>query len=377
MEWRRRQKQRPDYSRGVSWFRLVVYLIINALLFVQIFVLYLCTGRLDVKNDLKMVASSDIVDSETLATKRGSPIHPAYQQQQQQQQQQQKGEPPKPPPKPFSQYLVHLHVGKAGGSSLNALARAIAKKTEQKFIGNTHFDWSRISELKSKSNRTCNVVMFLRNPIARSVSHFVFAKTLPWTKEFPTFLNESLGEFLHDPETMIMMRDVWQDGMASVAWLTGTHYAGWVTKGLSEEQVRERELKQMNYRAMMHLAADRLEETKWFGILEDTPRSLELLQHAFSLEEPVALKHANQAKGNKEPPSEWAMEALKSLTPQDYWLYDYGLRLFEARWNAYKSGYALAPPERPSLPEMSCTSTRLHVECVSGPLAGLNFTARS
>jgi hypothetical protein len=187
-------------------------------------------------------------------------------------------------------------VGKAGGPSLNGLGKTIAMKTHHKYLGGRHFDWGRISELKSKNDGTIDVIMFWRNPVARSISHFSFAQKLPWTADYPTFRKETLHEFMHDPETMLPIRDVWQDDMASMAWLTGTYYANWVTPNLSEEQVRERELKQMNYAAMMHLSADRLEETKWFGILEDTPRSLELLQHVFNPDGTSDINHAKRGK---------------------------------------------------------------------------------
>jgi hypothetical protein len=120
---------------------------------------------------------------------------------------------------------------------------------------------------------------------------------------------------------------------------------------------------------MLHLAADRLDETLWFGLLEDLPRSMELLQHALGLDHTPTLPTANK---NAHPsPTQSEKNALASLMPRDLWVYEYGKRLFGARYTAMKKGETFVKPKRPFIPDIwSCTSTRTRLECNTGPYQG-------
>ena len=88
------------------------------------------------------------------------------------------------------------------------------------------------------------------------------------------------------------------------------------------------------------------------------------------------MAHANRAGGRGHAkPSVEEVEALESLMPQDLWLYEYGKRLFEARWQEYKTGEYMAP-EYPPLPDQfTCLSTRFELNCSSGTFAG-NFRGK-
>lgn len=271
--------------------------------------------------------------------------------------------------------MVHLHIGKCGGTSFDPVASKIAKKTNQNYVGHAHFDWTRIEKIHTTSR--LNVVTILRHPVSRAISHFHFAKRLGWTAQHPIFRDERLDEFLKDPQTMLEIRDVWQDGQASVSWLTGTHIGNWVVRGLTERDIVDRETRALDYPRMLNLAADHLESTAWFALLEDMDRSLELLRHTFNLAETPEISHSNPGRKRVKADalSEWAKDALASLMPQDLWLYEYGQRLFEARWTAYKERKPVVLPPRPPLPDhLSCSSTRFHLECVDGVLAGTNHT---
>jgi hypothetical protein len=178
-----------------------------------------------------------------------------------------------------------------------------------------------------------------------------------------------LGEYLQDKQEMMETRDLWYDGQASLSWLTGTHLSSWVAVSPNRfwRDVTGREQMASNATAMCLLAADRLDATLWFGIIEDLPRSMELLQHALGLSWLPEFPKSNSAKGNPKP-TEWEKLALASLMPQDMWLYEYSKRLFEARYEAMKTG-AFIQPQRPPLPDMwSCKSNRTHLDCVEGPL---------
>ena len=70
--------------------------------------------------------------------------------------------------------------------------------------------------------------------------------------------------------------------------------------------------------------------------------------------------------------SETEKDILWNLVPQDLWLYEYGQRLFEARWRAYQKGtQQIILPSRPPIPKiLSCVSTRFQLNCTRGPLKG-------
>lgn len=60
----------------------------------------------------------------------------------------------------------------------------------------------------------------------------------------------------------------------------------------------------LDYASLAHKAADNLEKTFWFGILEDMERSLELLRFKLGAEDPIVMARTNTAKArlrNPEP----------------------------------------------------------------------------
>lgn len=77
------------------------------------------------------------------------------------------------------------------------------------------------------------------------------------------------------------------------------------------------------------LAADRLEETLWFGILEKLDESMEQLSRALEWGKiKMAHKRPTVHKGGA---SEELKKRIAVLMPMDIWLYDYALDLFNAR----------------------------------------------
>lgn len=268
-------------------------------------------------------------------------------------------------------YIAFIHVGKAGGTSFDMLGTKIAKeKPGYKYHGHRHYDWTEIDTLRQRGIQV-DVIILLRDPVARAASHFYFWQTMSWLKKHKMY-TQTLSEYVlgGDKQNLLDTRDIWQDGQAGVSWLTGTHIGGWVVKKITPEMVEEREKLALDAEAMMKLSAARLRETKWFGLLEDQERSMILLKHAFNLTTTLALPAKNKNKKNshaKITPEEH--DALASLMPQDIWLYEYATRLFEARWDAYKTG-VFVEPEEPPIPEtLSCQSTRFELSCHSGPLA--------
>lgn len=281
--------------------------------------------------------------------------------------------------------LLYLHIGKSGGTSFCDLAQKIANRTGRHFEGGRHFDWSFVSALGSN----VQVLTMLREPVSRAISHFHFVQDSHFG--LGTGLGEGNGKnmtlsayFAKPSPLMFETRDIWQDGQAAVSWLTGTHIAAWV--GTPRGQVTKREIMAMsleNMPIMLYLAANRLDQTLWFGLLEDLDKSLELLHHVIIGAEPkkengdehnqkerLIMPAKNVAVKKHASATTLEKETMKSLMPQDLWLYEYANRLFAARWKAYKTGKPVVLPERPPIPKLPCYSFRFNLTCVSGPLKG-------
>ena len=133
-------------------------------------------------------------------------------------------------------------------------------------------------------------------------------------------------------------------------------------------------------------AAERLKSTFWFGILEDTERSLELLKYQLGNHEDIVLPHFNRgtyhktnetdenkrdeghaptpSTENKKYISDNNREFLEKLLPMDIWLYEYAKNLFEARWQLYKYGKSVEISV-PALPDIDCIVTSLAMKCKS------------
>ncbi|CAG5099810.1 Oidioi.mRNA.OKI2018_I69.XSR.g16697.t1.cds [Oikopleura dioica] len=261
--------------------------------------------------------------------------------------------------------IVFLHIGKAGGTSFDGMMGK-ALKGRSKYVGGLHFDWTYVEERYPSGE----VVTMLREPVSRAISHFHFMKKLSWTKGM-AIRQQSIDQFLDDPVSMMHNRGCWQDGQAAVSWFTGTHVGNWVKKGRSAETNGEiLERKAFNYQQELLETADKIDGMFWFGILEDLDRSLELL--AFQLKLPFGSLSLPKSNSNKAPaakPSEESMEKLQSLMPQDLWVYKYAKRVFQARWEYYKTG-SFKPPNRPPFPKVNCLSTRFILKCTGGPYQG-------
>ena len=167
--------------------------------------------------------------------------------------------------------LVFLHIGKAGGTSFDKMMQDEFSKDT--YIGGKHFDWSWIDSKYPNEH----VLALFRDPVSRAISHFYYMKTLPWTKGM-TIRSLNINEFFANHTSMMENRGCWQDGQAGVSWLTGTHVGKWVTKGWINHLPPETlERQALDVEKMLTLAADRIDNMFWFGIVEDMDRSIEML----------------------------------------------------------------------------------------------------
>ena len=153
------------------------------------------------------------------------------------------------------------------------------------------------------------------------------------------------------------------DGDAGTRYLAGTmNNNDWMSTDRDDNSDAKVYLRQ-NKTAAILLAAKRLDQTVWFGLLEEKERSLKLLQLNLGLEKAPSLPKANAAKTGTNPqPSETTKKLIEAYLPQDMWLYEYAKRLFEARWNYFagETKGIYVHPELPPLPDFTQTPL-LHV----------------
>ena len=123
--------------------------------------------------------------------------------------------------------IMFVHIGKSGGTSFDSAIKEWLKINQLPrglYFGNRHFDWSMVEEYTEGTIP----ITILRHPVDRAISHFNFMKTLKWTRNDQKFQSLSLSEFLSMPKLMRKYRGCWQDGQASVAWLSGRQNQSWI-----------------------------------------------------------------------------------------------------------------------------------------------------
>ena len=265
-----------------------------------------------------------------------------------------------PDRKESKQPLVFLHIGKCGGTSFDVVMRRAAKDLNWKYIGRKHFDWSYIDKTFGFD---ANVLTIFRHPIDRAISHFHFAKRLAWTKGMK-IRDQSIEEYLNDVESMLETRTVWMDGQAGVMWLSGLHVDNWVQ--IPPSDIKEREKRFLETKLVAKLAIERMLNTTWFGVLEDLERSMKMLSATLGRSVQMAKQNVNK---HKDENSE-VRKKLAELMPFDMWMYDYALKVFEARWKHYLGHRDVKIPVPPDLPEMKCTSTVTTFICKNSEMMG-------
>lgn len=277
-----------------------------------------------------------------------------------------------PPPRKMSQSenpVYFLHIGKAGGTSVDKLMFKILKRRNRhrKYVGHKHFDWSFIEKSVAGAgadpDSNADVITFLRNPVSRAVSQFYFSQSLPWAKKRNApFIHQTLDEYLKNPGGY---RQPIHDGAGGVDFLSGSASVvggGWIQTDGVETELKQYLREHMAANALY--AARNLDRTTWFGLLEDIPRSMKLLQLTLDLDEVPTLPRSNTGAGRRRRHggqqqhkqnriiSAESVSIIESYIPGDIWLYQYSKLLFEARWN-YLTGETeiYLHPELPLLPQ--------------------------
>ena len=129
-----------------------------------------------------------------------------------------------------NEVIAFMHIGKNGGTSFRkglisakhdsgCLLKDTGNVNKPKSypcpgqvpcVCNRHYDWTVIQKMETHGVKVATVAL-LRHPVERSISHFYFAQTLPWTKG-TVMRQQSISQYLRDPQSMLNTRDIWQDG---------------------------------------------------------------------------------------------------------------------------------------------------------------------
>lgn len=238
--------------------------------------------------------------------------------------------------------IYFLHIGKCGGTSFDLMMKEVCREINVKYIGFCHFDYSYI-ETEGTPQKDIDFVTILRHPVSRAYSQFHFSQTLDWTKGL-LMRNQTFSEHIRDKESIKEYSQALADGESGFWWLCGIHPGNWVLSDDTNQEYKSTLLKDKKERLI--LAARNLDKTIWFGILEDTQRSMELLKHTLGLERIPDLPKRNVTK-KYQPIRQDDIEIVEEYLKGDIWLYKYSLLLFEARWDAYK-GNPYVHPELPN-----------------------------
>ena len=148
----------------------------------------------------------------------------------------------------------------------------------------------------------------------------------PWTlQNINEYVNDENKGLDEDNRTFIQPLI---DGESGVKYFAGTwEQNDWLLTDGKESSKMKNYLRQ-NYTAAVLVAAKRLEQTLWFGLLEEKDKSMKLLQMALGLDVPPTLPEDNKLGFHKPPPSNETKRKIASYLPMDIWLYNYAKMLF-------------------------------------------------
>lgn len=250
--------------------------------------------------------------------------------------------------------IYFIHIGKTGGTSVDILMMKqmmeYLQQIGKRYVGGKHFDWSFVEE-KADPDVNADIMTFLRDPVTRVVSQFHFSKKLSWAKRSKQeFMHQSFEEYVENPKNKMFL----DDGMSGSSFLAGSVSAnGWVKVG---EERKDFEHFKKNMTATVLEAARNLDRTVYFGLLEDVPRSMEMLKITLNLDEipkfPKSNNNVDNRNKKRESLSPDTISKIQPYIPGDIWLYEYAKLLFEARWDyVMKRTPVYVHPKLPPLPE--------------------------
>lgn len=223
--------------------------------------------------------------------------------------------------------LVFVHILKTAGQSVMQILEANFPKHERLF-SNSHdivklppeslqryrlflgHNYYNIHELLG---RKPVYITFLRDPVARTISHYFHWRRTDTHKFYEKVNSQTLAEFVTDPATRPAVFN---------------YQTRWIA---SDDVLKPAK---MNGRDLLGIAKQRLEEFAFVGLVEDFNRSIEALVAQFDWKMPRHLEKRNVGKqGTKvadTPPETLAL--IREATQWDAELYQFARELFDRRY---------------------------------------------
>ena len=133
-----------------------------------------------------------------------------------------------------NEMLMYIHVPKCSGTSFskslmhsrhkdgcNLECKCEYEKVQNRTCPSTlnswcwkHFDWTEVEKVESCGTKTAPIVI-LRDPIDRFVSDFYYSRKRSYSSHWK-MINQTLSEYLADPESMLQSQGIWFDGHVSL-----------------------------------------------------------------------------------------------------------------------------------------------------------------
>lgn len=197
-------------------------------------------------------------------------------------------------------------------------------------------------------------ITFLRDPIARSVSHYRDLKTREGTWLYEYVNSHSFDEFVLDPTTSTELMNL-QTRYLALDDIENDYF------GYSHQ--REHDLPGLTAKftgdALLERAIRNLDAMAFVGLQERFDESLQLLAATFGWTPPRVAPRENIGKAPFDPAtiSERGMERLREIAALDQRLYDHAAARFAAAVDAmsperYDAAYASAMAARPRVHEL-------------------------
>lgn len=219
---------------------------------------------------------------------------------------------------------MFLHIEKTAGTSLVSYLRSVAGDEKFKYVhpidlddgfANNELQASSIIAGHIKYNHMMKhmkdyyKITFLRDPVARVISFYNFAKEVPITVDPITSKSKELDiiDFLH-----------FCDEVNERRFVNGTTYKLSDKSGADELENAKKNLLNIDF----------------VGVQERFDESVNMLAYLNNWELPETIPYANKTKNNKkkkEELSDDALELIIKLNQDDIELYDYGLQLYNEK----------------------------------------------
>ncbi len=254
----------------------------------------------------------------------------------------------RPTPLGDADVLYFLHIPRTGGTTLHELLEAwfppegVLKAGSRGEVPNRldeigpegraglrffsgHYD----TNVTRLLGRTPRFITMLREPIARTMSHYEIIKRMPNHKlhDEVTVGGMTFLDYLHDPRGGIADRD------RQVRQIAGVMDAAPDAPYPPPEGAD-----------LLELACERLEDFAFFGIHELYSESIDLLAHTFGREVPAEIPKRNATTSRNHAgellPDE--LEAARALNRLDLDLYRFAHWCFGPRWSAFEEACRIA-----------------------------------